>query len=118
MIVMGRTACSVLESMREANKTRNYSYLEAAIEELQFICNRMEAALGDAKEVKELRAYRSQVKDELKALYSKYVEKCKELGETPKEVRAYLGFDLEEKPRQFFTKKENDDDQLSLFSKE
>ena len=42
-----RTLCNVLDEMRKANKTRNYSGLLGLIEEAQSMGNRMESALYD-----------------------------------------------------------------------
>ena len=73
---LNRTACNVLDEMREANKTRNYSYLEGLVEELQSMCNRMEAALGDMRQLDNMPEEISKLKKEIKALRA---EK-KELG--------------------------------------
>jgi len=84
-----RTLCGVLEEMREAHKTRNYSYLLGLIEEAQSIGNRMEANLYDKsdlesvqKRVKNLRKQRDALKDEINTLKA-------EKGEDP-ERRSYL----------------------------
>ena len=45
-----RYLCDVLEEMRTANKSRNYSYFKALIEEVQILGNRMEAALDEKKD--------------------------------------------------------------------
>ena len=38
----GRLLCGILDDMRNCEKTRNYSYMSALIEELQYRANRME----------------------------------------------------------------------------
>lgn len=63
-----RTLCDVLEDMRKANKTHNYSYLLGLIEEAQVFGNRMEAALGDNRDIKQLNEERSKLRKEVKAL--------------------------------------------------
>lgn len=63
-----RTVCDVLEEMRKAHKTRNYSYLPGLIEELQSLANRMEAALGDKHDVESMTKARQELKAEIKAL--------------------------------------------------
>lgn len=73
-----RTLCSILEEMRKAHETRNFSYTLGLIEEAQSAANRMEAALQDKndleyyrrdlrdlkKEIKKLRAEKEKLEDE------------------------------------------------------
>ena len=63
-----RTLCDVLEEMRKAGKTRNYSYLEGLIEETQMLANRMEAALWDQNDLKRMLNEKKELKEELKKL--------------------------------------------------
>ena len=70
-----RTMCDVLREMREANKTRNFSYLLGLIEEAQSMANRMEAGLYDKhdlerlqKQTKKLRKQRDVLRDEIDTL--------------------------------------------------
>lgn len=63
-----RTLCSVLEAMRDAVKTLNFSFMPGAIEEAQFLANRMEAALGDQKDIFALKELRSNLRRECKEL--------------------------------------------------
>jgi peptidoglycan hydrolase CwlO-like protein len=63
-----RTACDVLEEMRKCNETRNYCSLVGLIEELQGMCNRMEAGLGDKRQVAQMREDRESLKSEIKKL--------------------------------------------------
>lgn len=77
-----RYICEVLEEMRKADETKNYSYLLGLIEEAQSLANRMEAALRDKNaietnsqtvhdlkaEVKALKAEVSPLKEERKKL--------------------------------------------------
>ena len=45
-----RYLCDALEDMRMCFKTRNFSYLEGLIEEVQSMGNRMESAIRDKKD--------------------------------------------------------------------
>jgi seryl-tRNA synthetase len=76
---VNRTVCSVLEEMRKLNETRNYSSLLGLIEEAQFMVNRMEAALHDAKDIRRLTEKRSELKKEVEEL------KCERNQLKPKE---------------------------------
>ena len=67
-----RTLCSVLEEMRKAYETCNFSYLPGLIEEVQHLGNRMEAALEEKHQVEY------------------YHEKAKEAEKEYKEVQARL----------------------------
>lgn len=66
-----RTLCSVLEAMRDCDKTKNYSYLMGLIEEAQYLANRMEAALWDQKDFKYAYEKLSKIKKEIKDLEKK-----------------------------------------------
>jgi len=70
-----RTLCDVLEEMRNAVKTMNFSYLPGLIEEAQSLGNRMEAALGDARDIATMSKQRSELRAEIKGL----VEQVKSL---------------------------------------
>lgn len=48
---LNRTACSILEDMRNCDKTKNYSNLASLIEELQVAANRMESGLDDKRDL-------------------------------------------------------------------
>jgi len=63
-----RTLCDVLEEMRKAGKTRNYSYLDGLVEEAQTMANRMEAALWDQGDLKRMREERKELKAEIEKL--------------------------------------------------
>jgi prefoldin subunit 5 len=65
---LSRTLCSVLEEMRKAHETRNFSYLLSLIEEAQSMGNRMEAALSDIKDLEMLRKEIKQAKKDLEKL--------------------------------------------------
>ena len=71
-----RTICEVLEAIRKAYETRNFSYLPGLIEEAQNMANRMESALWDQKE---LNRY-SEKKKELKEEIAKLEKEKKELS--------------------------------------
>jgi len=61
--------------MREAVKTMNFSYLPGLIEEAQSMGNRMEAALGDARDIRQMNEQRAELKAEIRKL----VEEAKSL---------------------------------------
>lgn len=66
-----RTLCSVLDAMRDADKTKNYSYMLGLIEEAQYLANRMEAALWNQKDFNTLSEKVSALNKELKELEAK-----------------------------------------------
>jgi len=66
-----RLVCNVLDEMRECSKTRNFSYLDGLIEEVQTLVNRMEGKLLDNKELGELDERIREAKTELKRLKQK-----------------------------------------------
>jgi len=63
-----RTLCSVLEEMRKAYETRNFSYLIGLIEEAQSMGNRMEAGLWDQKDFERAKEEHSKLKAKIKEL--------------------------------------------------
>ncbi len=65
---INRTLCNVLEEMRKANDTRNYSYMAGLIEEAQSMANKMETGLMDQKQFQEMLDAKAELKKELKAL--------------------------------------------------
>lgn len=71
-----RTLCSVLEGMRKAYETRNFSGLNGLIEEAQILADRMESALGDNKDIRKLSEKRSELRREVRDLE----KKAKKLG--------------------------------------
>jgi len=73
-----RHICDVLEEMRTADKTKNYSYMSGLIEETQTMANRMETALYEHKDYNRLH---EQVK-ELKEIKEKLVKSIKDKGGT------------------------------------
>ena len=66
-----RLVCRVLDEMRECSKTRNFSYLDGLIEEVQVLVNRMESKLMDQKDLDELNEEIREGKVELKRLKQK-----------------------------------------------
>lgn len=72
-----RTLCSVLDDMRKAVETLNFSYMKGLIEEAQYLADKMEAALADQKDIRKLSEDRSALKKEVKLL-TKQVEQLKE----------------------------------------
>lgn len=73
-----RYICSVFEEMREAHKSRNYSYLKGLIEEAQVLANRMEAAISTKNDVKYMEKRAKKLKKDIERLE----EKKEELEET------------------------------------
>ena len=65
---INRTMCDVLEEMRKAYETRNFSYLPGLIEEIQSMGNRMEAALSDKKDLRDIRDNLPKLRQEYKKL--------------------------------------------------
>lgn len=63
-----RLVCNVLDEMRECSKTRNFSYLDGLIEEVQVLVNRMESKLMDQKELDELNERIRESKNDLARL--------------------------------------------------
>lgn len=78
-----RLVCNVLDEMRECSKTRNFSYLDGLIEEVQTLVNRMEGKLLDNKELGELDERIRESKSDLSRLKQsvKLVEEELELKE-------------------------------------
>lgn len=66
-----RTVCSVLEEMRQLDKTRNYGAMPGLIEEVQYLVNRMEAGLWDQNDITHFREERSRLKKEVDTLETK-----------------------------------------------
>ena len=76
-----RTMCDVLDAMRNAYETRNFSYLLGLIEEAQDMANRMESALYDKrdyryeqKQIKELKTKRRKLRRQVDKLEAKIDE--------------------------------------------
>ena len=63
-----RSLCDVLEEMRKLYETRNFSGLLGLIEEAQSMANRMEAGLGEKKDLvvmhEEWSTLRKKIKEE------------------------------------------------------
>lgn len=66
-----RTMCSILENIRAMDKSKNYSALLGAVEELQWAAERMEAAIADVKDINNLKEHRAELRDEVKKLEAK-----------------------------------------------
>jgi hypothetical protein len=79
---LNRTLCDVLEEMRKCVQTLNFGPLPGLIEEAQSMGNRMEAALGDDKD--------------LQAMHDEWHRLKKELGELRKEHKALGGEDKDD----------------------
>jgi hypothetical protein len=63
-----RYLCNIIEDMRKAYETRNFSYLLGMIEELQYRANRMEDRLDAFREVERMEDRRIELKKEIKKL--------------------------------------------------
>lgn len=66
-----RSICSILDDLRKAHETRNYSYLTGIIEELQWAGNRMEASLGDIQDINQWKKERTKLRREITKLEHK-----------------------------------------------
>ena len=73
---LNRTMCDVLEEMRKCNETRNFAPLLGLIEEAQSMANRMEAALGDKRDIPKMTAEWHELRDKVRTLRAE----AKELG--------------------------------------
>lgn len=60
-----RHLCTVLDEMRAMYKTRNFASLLGLIEEAQSMGNRMEAALEDQRDIKNMDRRRKKLKTQL-----------------------------------------------------
>lgn len=65
---VNRSLCDVLEEMRKCYETRNFASLLGLIEEAQTMGNRMEAAIGDKKDIARMNAEWHELRDKLKEL--------------------------------------------------
>lgn len=65
---LNRTFCDVLEEVRDLDKTKNYSSLLSLIAELQTYGNRMEAALQDQSNLKDIHDMKKALKKEIEEL--------------------------------------------------
>lgn len=52
-LIEDRYACAVLDDLREMDKSKNYTNLKNAVEELQSYCTRMEDGLWEARNASE-----------------------------------------------------------------
>lgn len=68
---INRTVCDVLEDMRKCCKTSNFSALPGLIEEVQIKADRMEAGLGDKRDLAEMEEEWHKIKKEIKKLRRK-----------------------------------------------
>lgn len=63
-----RTLCQVLDEVRTCCETLNFSYLKGLIEEIQVMGNRMESALYDKKDIKNMLIDKEELEEEVKKL--------------------------------------------------
>lgn len=90
-----RTACTVLEdlrgilkALRDNNSCTQVLTMLVCVEELQYAFNRMEAAIGDLKQMKKMREERTKLKAEIRELRKK---KKKLNSGTAVETNPHLG---------------------------
>lgn len=90
-----RYLCDILEEIRVANKTRNYSYLKGLVEEVQVIGNRMEAGLYDKltyfellKEISKLKNARNALKQSVETLTIKEKTLQSQISQTAKKLNS------------------------------
>lgn len=67
-----RLLCDVLDDMRKCNDSMNFSPMKGLIEEAQIMGTRMEAALSDQRDLKELNSALSKARKAYKALEQEY----------------------------------------------
>ncbi len=67
-VISGRYLCDILEDMRNCHKTRNYSYIDALIGELQYRANRMEDRLHRIQDITYFEKSRDELKNEITEL--------------------------------------------------
>jgi cell shape-determining protein MreC len=75
MYGLNRYVCQVLEEMRTCTKTLNFALIPSLVEEVQTMVNRMEMALGDLKDLQELKNEISTKNKELKKINKELEEK-------------------------------------------
>jgi len=81
-----RYLCDVLAEMRKCHETRNYSPLLGLVEEAQTLANRMEAALGEKKDLERWHEDAKKEKKALEKLLKKTNKLRKENGEKEKSI--------------------------------
>lgn len=86
-----RYICEILEDVRTAHQTQNYSYLLGLIEEIQCSANRMENALLEQKDIQQIQQKRCALKDALVQEVLKYKELCDKNGTEPDEQLLKVG---------------------------
>lgn len=85
-----RYLCDVLREMRTCHKTRNYAYLLSLIEEVQVLANRMEAGLGDKRDIRHYTEERSKLKKEVNALKEERAKLREELGKPDEPINRII----------------------------
>ena len=76
---INRYLCSVLEDMRKCCETLNFAPMKSLVEEAQILGNRMEAGLGDKKDLIEMNIEKSELKEKIKKLRQEVKELEKKL---------------------------------------
>lgn len=67
-IYPNRTACDILSEMRTCSEYKNYAPMDSLIEEMQLVANRMEAGLGDKRDMADMLDKKSKLKQQIKEL--------------------------------------------------
>jgi hypothetical protein len=80
---LNRTLCDIIDDARTCDKTKNYGPLMSLLQELQIRGNRMEAALGDLKGIKNMSEEWHKMKQKLKKLQNE----VKQLQEKKKSLK-------------------------------
>ena len=75
-----RTMCDVLEEMRNASKTKNFSYIDGLIEEAQSMGNRMEAGLERYGNIEAAESEVLRLRAEIKELEHELILLKREVG--------------------------------------
>lgn len=101
-----RYICDVLDEMRETYKTYNFSVFPGLIEECQSLANRMEAALYDKAEIRDLAKELRDLKQQKRELELSVEEKTLMLKELSIQIRA-------EKLKRKSEKQKEADDRIS-----
>lgn len=65
---INRYLCSVLDDMRKCCETLNFAPMKSLIEEAQILGNRMEAGLGDKRDLIKMNVEHSELRKKIKAL--------------------------------------------------
>ncbi len=71
---LAKELVEVLSSIKTTTKVGDYAELPSLVEKWQTLANRMEAALSDSSDIREMQEERSKLKKELKELWKEKEE--------------------------------------------